>query len=92
MNKFSRRNEKTFDDYRKMIDEWIRKDAHFIRDKGDSRTHWRQIRWDTIKGFKYADAAQKKRLYDRYIKGVDKLVPVVIKKAPDKPRIAVSAL
>lgn len=83
---------KSYSDYVKMVDEWARKDAHFIKDKGDSRTHWRQIRWDTIKGFKNADAAQKQRLYNKYVKDVDRFVPVVIKKAPDKPRIAVSAL
>lgn len=77
--------------YYVMLMERAEKHARWIRNGGDCRTKWRQIVWNDIKVWKLS-AFDKKHLYDAYVKKVDELAPVIIAKAPARPRITVSAL
>lgn len=75
--------------YQNMVASWAEIDARWIKQRGECRTKWRQIRWDTIKNWQLP-SNEKTLLYNRYVKLVDEKAPVVIPKAPSKSSIAVS--
>ena len=76
--------------YYSMVFDWAEEDARYIRRNGNSgRNHWQGIRFRCIDGWKLS-FEEKQELKEMYTCQIKKLAPVVIPKAPDKPRIAVS--